>query len=44
MSRTNNDMSIYDLPLWPVPFGQVLLENIDYTSNIKHILEKKSHE
>lgn len=39
MSRTNNDMSIYNLPLWSVPFGRVLLENIDYTFNIKHILD-----
>lgn len=30
---------IFYLPLWSAPFGQVLLENIDYNSKFKRILD-----
>lgn len=36
---TNPFLDIYDIPLWSAPFGQVLLENIDYTPQTKYVLD-----
>jgi len=30
---------IFDIPIWSAPFGQVLLDNIDYNTKFEKILD-----
>ncbi len=42
VNQTNTE--IFNLPLWSAPFGQVLLDNIDYNSKVKTVLDIGSGE